>query len=374
MKSKKILIIVLVVILLVLLGVTGIAFAYLKTDFLKTDEQLFYKYLGKSVTQISKLGEEKTLSDYFDRLETSPYENNGKLSVKVEVPDEENSNIIEKVNNTNITFSGKTDRKNQETEQRIQVNYTDDISFPINYKHVGNMYGLSSDLVVKKYISVDTDRLDTLLAKFNMSEEEIDEILSIMDNTSMINKQKLEDEIKKYEEIFLKNINKDNFSKLDNSFILTLNEEQTLTIVKEILNALSMNEALPEETLQGIDSLLESLENIEPTQEELLKIIVNKEGTINITISSEEELIITIAPTISGLNIKFDIEEGNITIQISKVKNENSIEYNSSIQLNPKEESQLVEIDFDAKFNNLETQNPQENYVLASIMDSEEES
>ena len=47
MKGKKVLIASIIIVLILILGIGGVAFAYMTTDFLKTDEQLFYKYMAK---------------------------------------------------------------------------------------------------------------------------------------------------------------------------------------------------------------------------------------------------------------------------------------------------------------------------------------
>lgn len=47
MKGKKILVTVIIIVLILILAVGGVAFAYMKTDFLKTDKQLFVKNIAE---------------------------------------------------------------------------------------------------------------------------------------------------------------------------------------------------------------------------------------------------------------------------------------------------------------------------------------
>ena len=128
MKSKKILIIFIAIVVALILAIGGTIFAYAMTDFLKSDEQLFYKYIGQVQEKLSNF-ENKELEEYFLKTEETPYESEVKLTVSVKAPIDEK--ISKLVNDLNITFSGKTDKKQNKKEQEMSINYSDDVSFPI---------------------------------------------------------------------------------------------------------------------------------------------------------------------------------------------------------------------------------------------------
>ena len=54
MKSNKknMLVIILILVILILLAIAGLVFAYITTDFLKTDEQLFKKYFSQNIESL----------------------------------------------------------------------------------------------------------------------------------------------------------------------------------------------------------------------------------------------------------------------------------------------------------------------------------
>ncbi len=372
MKSKKILIIVLIIVAILLLVLGGGAFAYFKTDIFKTDEQLFYKYMGQVVEKIQNFESEK-VSNYFQKLETTPYENNGKLTVNVTMPEEIGVDLS-KVNNLNITFSGKTDKVNDIKEQNIQLNYTDDISFPLEYRKVGNMAGITSELIIKKYLAVDLDRLDDLLSKLGITVEGIDELSKLEERIST---EEIKAELEKCKQVLLNNVKETNFSKIDdNSFALTLNEQEILTIMQAILGELKTSSLIPEENKNQIDALLENLDITNATTDTFIQIVVNKQGTVKLIIEDAPE--ITIQTTPNGLIINLVADEEKITIEMSKAENENKIMYNVGAKIESASESEedsevTGNINFSATYANLNASNASEQYKFSILFENQEE-
>ena len=70
MKGKKILIISIIVILVIALVIGGVVFAFMTTDILKTDEQLFYKYMADIGLKASNMAS-KELDDYLTKMHPS---------------------------------------------------------------------------------------------------------------------------------------------------------------------------------------------------------------------------------------------------------------------------------------------------------------
>ena len=79
MKKKGLLIAIIIILVLLVLAGGTFAYLYFGTDLLKTDKQLFAKYL-------MQLGDEekglfpKALDDFLVKKETTTYQNNGELS------------------------------------------------------------------------------------------------------------------------------------------------------------------------------------------------------------------------------------------------------------------------------------------------------
>lgn len=373
MKNKKLLIIVLIILVVLLLALGGVTFAYLKTDIFKTDKQLFYKYLGQVLEKTENF-ESKKLTNYYEKLETTPYENNGKLSVNVSLPEELNFDL-NKVNNLNLTFSGKTDKINEKKEQKIQLNYTDDISFPIEYRKVGNIIGITSDLIITKYVAVDLDRIEELLTKLGITRVDTKGLLTLAETD--INEEQIKAESQKYKQILLNNIKETNFSKVDeNSFALTLNEQEFLTLIVEMLKELRTSSFISEEYKAQIDDILENIDITRATMKEFIKITVNKQGTVKIAIEEAPEIIIQTVQ--NGLNISISEDEVRVTLELTKVENESQVAYriNALIEstLDENETSEISgNIYFNIAYSNLESQNVTEKYNFGIELENKED-
>ena len=105
MKNKKTVLILIIVILTIILEVGGVTFAYTTTDFLKTNKQLFSKYMDQSLEKFQNFKSQK-LTTYLNKIETTPYESEGKLSASVEVPEtlKRTYPALDRANSVNITF------------------------------------------------------------------------------------------------------------------------------------------------------------------------------------------------------------------------------------------------------------------------------
>ena len=79
MKGKKALIIAMIIVLILILGIGGATLAYMTTDFLKTDEQLFYKYMAEIGQDLKEFSSEE-LEAYLEKIQNVPYENDSKLT------------------------------------------------------------------------------------------------------------------------------------------------------------------------------------------------------------------------------------------------------------------------------------------------------
>ena len=117
MKTKTIgkLIIILIVVILMLGGV--FAYLYFGTDLLKSNEQLFFKYLGQLVDSENGFIDSK-LTEYTNKKMTGKYEDSGQFSVNIDVTDV-NEDMLATVNDFNVTYSGKVDNTARKNEQEI---------------------------------------------------------------------------------------------------------------------------------------------------------------------------------------------------------------------------------------------------------------
>lgn len=322
-------IITLIVILIVLALAGGLVFAYTMTDIFKSDEQLFYKYMGQVSEKLNNF-ENQELKQYLEKQEQKPYESEGLLSVDVDVP-ETDKKLLDAVNNLNIKVSGKTDSAKKLSQQSVKINYSDDIAFPIEYRQNGDLYGITSDILIKKYLAVDNNNLGELLSKFGVIEDKEKIELGTIQNIKISD---VSSELSKYKTIIKNNVTSDNFSKSGDTYSLTLSEIQTMTILKQVLEELKKSDVVSEEMKAQIDKEITQIDGllVECTNEEALKITINKDGNITFEIANLGTIGIQVNNSLITITIQSK-EEDNIKISVAQNKSEGQVVYNFNIEV-----------------------------------------
>ena len=177
MKKKGILIAIIVLIVLLVLAGGAFAYIYFATDLLKSDKQLFAKYA-------IQMGDREegffptSLEEYFNKKDTTAYENNGSISANTTITADSSENetlqevikMLDIANNANITFSGKVDNANKKAEQNITLNYTDTVNFPFMYKQDGDTYGLRADIIAPRYVAFENNNLQEFAQKMGTTD------------------------------------------------------------------------------------------------------------------------------------------------------------------------------------------------------------
>ena len=375
MKKNKVLIITLTVILVLLVIVAGFLFIYLQTDFLKTDKQLFFKYMGETAKNLDTYDSDK-LNSYFEKLQTTPYESNGKLTVAVDIPDELKQGAdLDKVNNLSLTFSGKTDNVNKKSEENLQLNYSDDVSFPVKLKRVNDIYGIESDIVLKQCVAVDTNKLEDLLNRLEV--ENAEDIISLFnEDDPLLTESQIQAELDRYKDVILSNITDTNFSKTQNGegISLTLSEREAFTILTQIIYEASESQNLPNEITDYMSAVLEEIKEVDINElkadGEFIKVTVNKGGLVEIKI--QDLIDIQMQFTDSTLTIIATVGETTVNAKISKIEDANQVGYNFELAI-PVEGIEFT-ILFNSNYSDLSTQNVKENYILAFGLTTDDES
>ena len=238
MKKNKIFIIVIIVILIILGIIAGIM--YLKTDFLKSDEVLFYKYLSKVNfinTDVSQ--RYKTMSD---KIKNSNYSSSGNINCSV-TQNDTSTNVA----NIQEIFATKYNiLQNQNLKQTyadITLSSSNQNIATLRYLKDNNIYAIKADNVVNKYLALENTNLKEFASKIGI--EDVSKIPEQLPNESVDEALKIDDatfnEIKNnYTNIIKEKINKNNFNKIKNSngtitLELSLSEKQSKEIEKAIL-------------------------------------------------------------------------------------------------------------------------------------------
>ena len=364
MKHKKILIISIIVIAVLVIAIGGFVFAYMTTDILKTDEQLFYKYMMAVGNDISTFNSEN-LQNYLEKIQTTPYENDGVLTVNVDIPETTPSDL-DMVNDMNITFKGKTDKANKLSEQAININYSDNVTFPILYKQTGNTYGMTSEKVINGggIIAVKNENLTDLAEKLGINLEISDEIEM---SESDISVEQLVNELPKLQQILLNNLKKENFSKVDESdFMLTLTQKQFVNILLQMWDEIKQSGILPQSIVDEIDQSKDNIQEDQLSEDSSLKIVVSKDKKVVVSV---QEVILMILTSKNGeITIQLTDTENAPVIKLQKTEDANNISYQISL-IRANNETSLA-----MNYTNIQAQIVNEDYLLTiSVATSEDE-
>lgn len=365
-----------IIILLVLIIVLGGIFAYLYfcTDIFKTDKQLFFKYASQIVASENGFID-NNVTNYYEKQTNTPFENNGRISINLEDNSSTasiSSEVLDIVNGFNIEFSGATDKINNKAEQNININYTEDVSLPITYRHDGDTYGLQTDDVSQKFVAVENNNLKEFMENLGVTDTSNipDRIEKPQAFENLIYTEEEKETVKqKYMTVFNEQLQDEQFAKRKNedgtySYTLTIQNEQIRNLIVALLTELQNDDI----TLGKINSVVTEydLATIEP--EDISSIISDLQDSV----VEEGEFVITITQRDSALN-SITVENGIQRLAIQKQNQDGNLVYSLGIENLDEGESQM-NLNFNITLSGLnEMQNVQEKYeyVVESFENSE---
>ena len=356
-KILKILIIVVSIMILVLIGT--IAYLYLQTDILKSDKNLFFKYVSQ-VGSAENGFIDNQITQYFSKKVNTPYTNSAtfKTDMKVQEADDQ----VKAVNNFNITFKGKTDNQANKTEQEISLNYSSNVNFPFTYRKTGDSVGIQTQYISKNFVAIDagdtsTSSNDTInfVKQINEAFKKTEEVQKVE-----ITEQEKEQILNRYMEVLIQNIGDEKFSKVTETsskgYKLTLTVEDLKNIEIKLLETLK-DDQLALDKLNEYIKLSENTKTI--TKSDIESAITEIERN---EIEENKQFEITVYNKNGKLN-KLEISTEIFNITINKIKGNNQV--STSINLEVKDESNPLKVLVAGAFNGLETmETVQEAYQL----------
>lgn len=385
-KSKKILIPIIIILVLLLMAGAAFAYIYMETDMLKTDRQLFFKYFNQITAEDEFV--DKKIEQYNQKKNESPYKNSGEMTVNVEYPEDTMQDILDKMNDLSITYSGVVDPTNQMVEENVEIDYGNNVVFPITYRQINDNYGIKIEKVSKKFIAIRNENIDELITNiigddtFGTTEGKISEIKENFEQ--LIQKFELSEEEKKqleeiYSPILEEQLIDQSFSSVkteqNNSYILHLSSEQLRGIIIKILETTKEKPFIINKINDVILEYDADAEMIEINQIDELIESINEENIDNIP-----NLKITLVQANEELK-QIVIESGDNKVSITKNKTEDEISYriDSNVIEEPNlldENQEEVQANFylNMKFKGLQEMNlVQENYEIGFGTNSADE-
>ena len=351
-KNRGLLITIIILLVMIILLGGIIAYLYFFTDILKSNKQLFFEYSSQLI-QTKEGFLEDNLIQYFQKRQSTSYENNGEVSFDISIPDLEEE--LETTNNSNITFSGKTDPSNSKSEQEISLNYSDSVNFPLTYRRNGNISGIQTQYIGNNYVAIKND-------------EELSGFDDINNIINMSNIQFSSEEIQNlkttYFDNILNNLEESKFSKVTEEnltgYKLTLTGEEFKNVLSQILTTLKTDENTMNKIKVILDTFGSSLRMNSNSIDNLINDINDLELNDNIELTvydSNREL----------QKIDFTIE-GN-TVSISKDANNQEATYTASV----KSSDGSRDISISATYTGITSDNVNEKYEILLEGASEED-
>ena len=304
---------------------------------------LFFKY----ITQVgdSKKGFiSEEVTKYFEKQKSTQYKDNGTISFKITSYD--NQGEFDNINKCNIDFSGKVDMANSKSEQDININYSNDVKFPISYKQSGNKLGLQTQYVGNKFIAVETDKLNKLSSStFNVSGMSVPE----SNEKAEISSEQLKNIQETYFGILNQELQDGNFVKIieDNvtGYKLTLNGEELKNVLVKLMETLKNDQT----TLDTINGYIKSKGLDEIKVKKIESVIKELENNSDINNEKFEMTVYIQNKKVSKLVIS--LNEAEITIE--KNENANTKQYNISSEIH--QDNKKTRIYLNSSFSGLQS-------------------
>ena len=409
-NGKKIIIAIIVILILLLISGCAFAYVYISTDIFKSDRQLFAQYFVQIISEDGFV--EKSIKEFNEKKTQTPYENSGEITVEVEYPEDVEDKIIDRVNDLSIKFSGKSDVLNQKVEQNIEVDYGNDIIFPVAYRQDNNKFGLQFEELSKQFIAIRNENLDEFAESFD-SDEDIASIPQKITSLSELRSQGIEFSeeeknqlIQTYGGVLLKDLTNESFSsqKTDNSesYTLELNNEQIKNLIIKMLEVSKTNTLIIDKINQLMSEFDSETELIDASMiDNWIQRIKGEETSNNLTniIDMAEDITegVTVEDVADIPNLKITLvqsnkklnqiifEFGDAKTTITKNETEGSLNYSinfemiqttetNSIFAETTSSTQQYGLYFNMQYTGLEDlSNVKENYEITfgSVIDNE---
>ena len=361
MKTKTIgkILIILIVVILMLGGV--FAYLYFGTDLLKTNEQLFFKYLGQLVDSENGFIDNK-LTEYTNKKMTGKYEDNGQFSVNIDMTGMD-EDVLATVNDFNITYSGQIDNTARKNEQEISINYSDDVNFPVKYKYANETLGLQTEYVSEKYIGIENSNLKEFAEKLGMTNtEDIPDTIDFFatDSSQAITFTDDEKEQLKntYQPVLEGRLEGKEFTKSEDgsttNYSVEIANQEIIDIVSALMETLKNDQILLpklEQTLQEYIDMMNQSSTEEITMQSMIQDIIDQLGESQV---QDGTTIVTISQTNSRLSgIAFTFGE-NEMIKLTKTNDQDTLNYRIEMVLPNEEQQTSVTMYFNASYQGLD--------------------
>ena len=342
-KSKGLLITIIVILMIIILLVGVIAYLYFFTDMFKSNKQLFFQYTSQLVQNEDGFIDNQ-LVQYFQKKNSTSYENNGEITFEVSIPNM--TEDLELANNFNITFTGKEDPSNAKSEKELNLNYSDSVNFPLTYRKTNTVTGIQTQYIGSSFVAV---RNDEELSGF----EDINNVLKLQ-NVEFSNEEIQNLKITYFDNIF-NTLDDSKFSTLTEGdltgYRLTLTGEELKNTLVQILNALKTDA----NTMHKLNDILQGIGIDTQLNENSIDDVIESVNDLELNDNIEMTVYVT-----GGNLSRVDIGMAGNTVTMSKEGNDQEVTYTISLNTTEQDTSAILT----AKYSGLNSDNVTETYEI----------
>ena len=248
-KIIKILICFLIIVLIALIGI--FAYLYFRTDKMKSNKQVYLKYLAESGDFIYNQIKDEDLDAYKNKMKNTPYQNNGKIAINYGTEDSNKSKKMQLVENSNILINGKVDKANRINSQNIKINFPENQTTDIDLIAQDDLYGFRINNILKSYISIENNNLQEWAKALGLNEEQLKLIPNKLDGNlvdSFVTDEEMDEIIDKYKKQLFNSLKDDMFSSTNQDkttvYSLKITESQLKEIVANMLQEMQEDEEI----------------------------------------------------------------------------------------------------------------------------------
>ena len=342
-KSKGLLITIIVILMIIILLVGVIAYLYFFTDMFKSNKQLFFQYTSQLVQNEDGFIDNQ-LVQYFQKKNSTSYENNGEITFEVSIPNM--TEDLELANNFNITFTGKEDPSNAKSEKELNLNYSDSVNFPLTYRKTNTVTGIQTQYIGSSFVAVRNDGEISGL-------EDINNLLKLQ-NVEFSNGEIQNLKITYFDNIF-NTLDDSKFSTLTEGdltgYRLTLTGEELKNTLVQILNALKTDA----NTMHKLNDILQGIGIDTQLNENSIDDVIESVNDLELNDNIEMTVYVT-----GGNLSRVDIGMAGNTVTMSKEGNNQEVTYTISLNTTEQDTSAILT----AKYSGLNSDNVTETYEI----------
>ncbi len=327
MRGKKIILIVTIIVIVLLVAAGTVAGLYFFTDMLKTNDQLFAKYVSQ-VSGLDTILDVDNLKAQEEFKNTNSHTSTGNLSINIQDTQNGNSNFV-------IATNSKYDATNKRTlAEAIIKNGQEDLA-KFSFINSTNVYAIKCEDVYENYIGIRNAELKKFARNLEMPDDVVAQIPDIISLEEERQVEVLTEQDKKYlvdaySSIITNVITKDKYTKTEQTsldingttynaqgYTLTIEENDFKTILTnvlnkarqdattlEIINNVLLSSGVPQEAIEQIN-VSEIFQNISNSVQE------SQIGNLTITAYQSQGKLVRLAVSYDEINLTFDVVTNN---------------------------------------------------------------